>query len=50
MRNLKQSPHFLKKKKRNTHFQIKEPLMEKEYSTGRPRQSIQIYDWSVSML
>ena len=24
--------------------------MEKEYSTGRPRQSIQIYDWSVSML
>ena len=24
--------------------------MEKEYSTGGPRRSIQIYDWSVSIL
>ena len=24
--------------------------MEHEYSTGRPRRSIQIYDWSVSIL
>ena len=24
--------------------------MEKEYQTGGPRQSIQIYDWSVSIL
>ena len=36
------APHFLKKKT--------ESLMEKEYSTGGPRRSIQIDDWSVSIL
>ena len=39
MRNLKQSPHFLKKKKkeRNTHFQIK------GFFDG-----IRIFDWKTS--
>ena len=51
MRNLKHSPNFLKKKKRK---EKKYTFSNKRFlwwnKNGRPRRSIQIDDWSVSIL